>query len=244
MPRREKSMVAELMSRDRRENFGRWVTDIRTAAPYHLTQKEAAERVGISRGHLSQIENGRVSVPRETVIKIAKVFDCPKEIALARAGYKVRSDALDEKAYLARILHNLKSDSLRYAIADFVRLYDLINTRKRKKNVFDLSATRSQVAEAIYLLHELPVWLREEVLGHFDSVREQEATQDQQISPARKAEAVEHVRAQIQGIEEKLEDGLNVCPASSAGNNVGIGADVYIAVSIKPPGRCPPTTAS
>ena len=104
MPRRVKSTIGKLMDKERWVTFGMWVAEKRAGVPHHFTQERAAKEIGISRPHLSQIENGKVSVPRETVKKIARALNCPKEIAFARAGYKVKSVTLDEKAYLTRIL--------------------------------------------------------------------------------------------------------------------------------------------
>jgi transcriptional regulator with XRE-family HTH domain len=228
------------MNEDKRTSFGKWVVDQRTAAPRHFTQEHLAEEIGMSRSHLSDIENGKVNVPRETVIEIAKALDCAKEIALARAGFKFKSDALDEKAYLARILDNLKVDKLQYAIDDLILLYDLINKRKRKRRVFDPGQMRTQISDVVFLLHELPAWARAEVLDYFNRIQEQAATQDAQINPSRKIEVIREVKSQIQETEKKMEHHLNVGPTNLNRQKVSIGADVYISVSIKTSGPMPP----
>ena len=135
---------------------------------------------------------------------------------------------------------NLKSDKLQYAIEDMIFLYDLINTRKRNRRVFDLASTRDQVALVIYLLHELPAWIKIEVLDYFNRVQEMEAAQDNHISLARKTEAIGEVRSQIQDIENKTKHGVNVFPTNFNRQKVSIGADVYISVSIKTSGPMPP----
>lgn len=239
MPRRKRSAVSELKNKERWVNFGNWLVDTRTGPPHHFTQEKAAEAIGISRPYLSRIENGKVEVPRERVVKIAKAIGCPEEVALTMARYKVKESSLDKKAYLARILDNLKSDRLGYAIDDLILLYDLINSRRRKRRVFNLSTTRHQLAEAVYLLHELPDWVRKEVFDHFGRVQERSASQDPPMSPARKTGAVEGVRSLLQEVERRMEDGLNVNPAIS-NQKVAIGADFHIAVSLKTSGPMAP----
>jgi transcriptional regulator with XRE-family HTH domain len=240
MPRREKSIVGKLMTKERGASFGKWVVEKRTGALKHLTQEQAAKKIGISRTHLSHIENGKVSVPRETVKKIAKVLNCPKEVALTQAGYKVKGGTLDEKAYLNRILDSLKVNNLQDAIQDLIHLYDLIHIRKQKRRMFYLGTTLHQVADVIYLLHELPAWVRIEVLDYFNKVQEQEAERDTYINPTRKTEAVKEVRSQLQEKEVKMKDGMNICPTNFTRDKVGIGADVFIAISIKTSGPMPP----
>lgn len=189
---------------------------------------------------MSLIENGKVSVPRETVKKIARELNCPQEIALARAGYQVKGGTLDTKTYLSRILNNLKSDKLQYAIEDLIFLYESINTRKRSRRVFDLAPTRAQVAQVIYLLHELPAWIRKEVLDYFNRVQEKEAAQDAYINPGRKTEAIGEVKSEIQDREKKMKYGVNVHHGDFNHQKVSIGADVYISVNIKTSGPMPP----
>lgn len=239
MARQAKDTLSGWMNDERWKVFGNWLADRRAAPPHHFTQKKAADAIGISRPHLSQIENGKVEVPRETVVKIAKAIGCPVEVALTMARYKVKESSLDEKAYLARILDNLKSDRLAYAIDDLILLFVLINSRRRKRRVFDLSTTRDQLAEAVYLLHELPDWVRKEVFDHFGRVQERSASQDPPISPTRKTGAVKKVRSQLQEVERRMEDGLNVNPAIT-NQKVAIGADFHIAVSLKTSGPMAP----
>jgi transcriptional regulator with XRE-family HTH domain len=240
MPRRAKSAISKLADKGIRANFGNWVVDRRTAAPYHFTQAQAAKAIGISRGHLSKIENGKVPVPKKTVISIAKAVHCPKEIALRKAGFKVKESTLDEKAYVDRILDNLKINCLQEAIYELIHLYYLINTRKRKRKIFNLGTARDQVADVIFLLHALPTWVRIEVLDYFNRVQEQEAKEDAYASPASKNEAVKTVGSQIQAAEEKMKDGINVCPTNFIPDKVGLGADFFIAISIKTSGPMPP----
>jgi len=216
------------------------VTDNRIAPPLHFTQEQAAKEIGITRPYLSRIENGEANIERETVEKIAKALHCPKEIALARAGLKVKVTTLDEKAYLTRILDSLKADKLNYAINDLILLYVLINSRQRKRKVFRLGPVMSQVADALYLLHQLPSWVRKEVLDHFNRVQEKTAEQDAMLSPVRKANAAEKIRSQITEVEKDIEKGVNNCPTDSKPEEVAIGADVFIAVSIKTSGPMPP----
>jgi transcriptional regulator with XRE-family HTH domain len=240
MARQAKGALSSLMNDERWKVFGKWVADQRAAPPHHFTQEKAADAIGISRPYLSLIENGKVEVPRERVVKIAKAIGCPKEEALRKARYKVKESSIDEKAYLARILDNLKSDRLGYAIDDLILLYDLINSRRRKRRVFDLSTTRHHLAEAVYLLHELPDWVRKEVFDHFGRVEERAAVQYPQMSSVRRAEAVEEVRSQLREVERKIKYGVNVPPASNNDKNIAIGADFHIAISLKTSGPMPP----
>jgi transcriptional regulator with XRE-family HTH domain len=203
MPRRKKSFVVEQFDKERWETFGKWMVDERTGPHNHLSQEKAADLIGISRPYLSQIENGKRSVPVETVKKIDKGLNCPEEVALYQARYTVKEGTLDEKAYLSRILNDLRSDNLQYAINDLILLYDLINIRKRKRRVFALGPTCNQVAQVIFLLHELPAWVRSEVLNYFNKIQDQAATQDAPISPARKSEAIEEIKSEIQDREKR-----------------------------------------
>jgi transcriptional regulator with XRE-family HTH domain len=240
MPRRKKSPVSNLHLESQGVSFGRWVADKRIAPPLHLTQAQAAKEIGVGRPYLSLIENGKAHITRETVEKIAKALRCPKEIALTRAGFKVKATTLDEKAYLTRILASLKGDRLEYAINDLILLYELINIRQRKRKVFRWGTTMSQVADAIYLLHALPAWIRKEILDHLNRVQEKTAGQDVAVSPIRKAAAAEKIRSQINGIEKHIENGVNIRHTDFKPEEVAIGADVFIAVSIKTSGPMPP----
>lgn len=156
------------------------------------------------------------------------------------AGYQVKGGSVDERAHLSRILDSLKSDKLSRALDDLFLLYDLVNVIKRKRRVFDLGPTGSRIAEAVYLLHELPAWVRAEVLDYFNRVRGTGDARDVYTSPTSKTEALEKVRSQLRGIEEKIRRGVNVRPPDSHSRPVGIGADVYIAVSVKTSGPMPP----
>ena len=48
-------------------------------AQNNLTQEELAQKIGISRQALSNIENGKVEPSGRTVIKIANIFGMPAE---------------------------------------------------------------------------------------------------------------------------------------------------------------------
>jgi transcriptional regulator with XRE-family HTH domain len=65
--------------------FGLYVRERRQAK--HIGLRACAEAVGLVPGHLSNIENGRVTPPAEPVVrKLAEVLDVSPGALLARAG--------------------------------------------------------------------------------------------------------------------------------------------------------------
>jgi len=57
-------------------------------ARLHLTQQEVAQRVGVSRSEISEIEAGRVRHPRAGVFaRLGKVLGLPAAALLAAVGY-------------------------------------------------------------------------------------------------------------------------------------------------------------
>src|SRR5262249_23588260 len=79
----------------------------------HLTQSELADRVGVSRSAISELEAGRIEQPRAAVFaRLAKVLGLPTAALLAAAGYTTESEVLlgietDEIAVLAASLAQL-----------------------------------------------------------------------------------------------------------------------------------------
>ena len=60
------------------QNIGSNIRFMRSAC--QISQQELAERIGISQTHLSNIENGRVTVNLRFLIRAANVFDCTLEV--------------------------------------------------------------------------------------------------------------------------------------------------------------------
>src|SRR5204862_378159 len=78
----------------------------------HLTQSELAERVGVSRSAISELEAGRIEQPRATVfVRLAAALGIPAAALLAAAGYPsvslVGEIEADEIALLAASLASL-----------------------------------------------------------------------------------------------------------------------------------------
>jgi transcriptional regulator with XRE-family HTH domain len=66
--------VIKLLDKEVENDMKARLKNLREAA--HLTQKEAAEKIGVGQSAVSMWENGE-SVPRtETLIKIANVYNC------------------------------------------------------------------------------------------------------------------------------------------------------------------------
>jgi transcriptional regulator with XRE-family HTH domain len=71
--------------------FGEYLRATRQAK--HLGVRVFAQRVGLAAGHLSNVENGRVTPPAEAVlIRMAEVLDVPASHLLARAGRMSHAD--------------------------------------------------------------------------------------------------------------------------------------------------------
>jgi transcriptional regulator with XRE-family HTH domain len=65
--------------------FGEYVREVRLAK--RIGVRVCAERIGLSAGHYSNIEHGRIGPPDEpTLIKLAGVLDIPVGALLCRAG--------------------------------------------------------------------------------------------------------------------------------------------------------------
>ena len=52
---------------------------IRELRGFHMTQKEFADRIGVSQGHLSYIERGEKEIGAEILLKISQEFGRPIE---------------------------------------------------------------------------------------------------------------------------------------------------------------------
>lgn len=67
---------------ERRAEFGRYLEGLRKHQ--RLTQKKAAEQLGISPGRLSYIESGNRPVPDELLVRLAEEYHVPLEEILRR----------------------------------------------------------------------------------------------------------------------------------------------------------------
>ena len=71
-----------IKTQDERQRIGRLIATIRLEK--HLTQQQLADKVCISREHLSRIESGRYAVGLDILAKIADVLG--REINLTEKG--------------------------------------------------------------------------------------------------------------------------------------------------------------
>lgn len=101
----------------------------------HLTQSELAERVGVSRSAISELEAGRIAQPRATVfVRLAKALGLPAAVLLAAAGYPASEVMLemeaDEIALLAASLAQLAGNERDWLRGRLVELRDLLVLRR------------------------------------------------------------------------------------------------------------------
>jgi transcriptional regulator with XRE-family HTH domain len=101
----------------------------------HLTQRQLAERVGVSRSAISELEAGRIEQPRVAVFaRLARVLGLPAAALLAAAGSPLESEVLlglegDEIAVLAASLAQLAGGEREWLRARLVDLRDLLVLR-------------------------------------------------------------------------------------------------------------------
>lgn len=104
----------------------------------HLTQRQLAERVGVSRSAISELEAGRIEQPRAAVFaRLAKVLGLPAAALLAAAGSPLEGDLLlglesDEIAVLAASLAQLAGEEREWLRARLLELRDLLLLRTGK----------------------------------------------------------------------------------------------------------------
>jgi transcriptional regulator with XRE-family HTH domain len=101
----------------------------------HLTQGELAERVGVSRSAISELEAGRIEQPRAGVFaRLARVLGLPAAALLAAAGLPTESEIVlgletDEIAVLAASLVQLAGSEREWLRARLLELRDLLVLR-------------------------------------------------------------------------------------------------------------------
>jgi transcriptional regulator with XRE-family HTH domain len=101
-----------------------------------LTQGELAQRVGVSRSAISELEAGRIEQPRAAVFaRLGKALGIPAAALLAAAGYPAESEVMlglevDEIALLAGSLANLAGNERDWLRARLLELRDLLVLRR------------------------------------------------------------------------------------------------------------------
>ncbi|MBI3522071.1 MAG: helix-turn-helix transcriptional regulator [Chloroflexi bacterium] len=101
----------------------------------HLTQAQLAERVGVSRSAISELEAGRIEQPRATVFaRLGKTLGVPAVVLLAAAGYPAESEIVmgleaDELAVLAASIMQLAGGEREWLRTRLVDLRDLLVIR-------------------------------------------------------------------------------------------------------------------
>jgi transcriptional regulator with XRE-family HTH domain len=101
-----------------------------------LTQSELAERVGVSRSAISEIEAGRIEQPRAAVFaRLGKALGVPAAALLAAAGYPAEGEFVmgleaDEIALLAGSLANLAGNEREWLRMRLLELRDLLLLRR------------------------------------------------------------------------------------------------------------------
>jgi transcriptional regulator with XRE-family HTH domain len=104
----------------------------------HLTQNELAQKVGVSRSAISELEAGRIEQPRAAVFaRLGKALGLPAAALLAAAGYPAEGEAIlgiesDEVALLAASLAQLAGSEREWLRARLVELRELLMLRRGK----------------------------------------------------------------------------------------------------------------
>lgn len=102
----------------------------------YLTQGQLAERVGVSRSTISELEAGRIKQPRAAVFaRLGKALGVPAAVLLAAAGYPAESEIVmgleaDELMVLAASITHLAGGEREWLRARLVDLRDLLVLRR------------------------------------------------------------------------------------------------------------------
>jgi transcriptional regulator with XRE-family HTH domain len=100
-----------------------------------LTQQQLAERVGVSRSAISELEAGRIEQPRAAVFaRLGKALGLPAAALLAAAGYPASEVIMeieaDELAILAASLAQLAGNERDWLKARLLELRELLVLRR------------------------------------------------------------------------------------------------------------------
>jgi len=102
----------------------------------HLTQGQLADRVGVSRSAISELEAGRIKQPRAAVFaRLGTALGVPAAVLLAAAGYPAESEIMmglegDELTVLAASIMQLGGGDRDWLRARLVDLRDLLVLRR------------------------------------------------------------------------------------------------------------------
>lgn len=97
-----------------------------------LTQKELAERVGVSEGAISQYESGKRRPDYETVLKMADYFGCSVDYLMGNDPSPAEDPELDEileqlkNRNEMRMLFNLASNATKEDVLRAVRIIEAL----------------------------------------------------------------------------------------------------------------------
>lgn len=93
------------------------------------TQAELAERIGLSVNQISNIENGKTTIPTDTLLKLADAFEVSIDYLLCRDEKIIEEDS-DESAVI--IMIKLIIDNLRkLELKDLKMILDMSERLKR-----------------------------------------------------------------------------------------------------------------
>lgn len=130
-------------------SLGRLVREQR--ARLRLTQAELAERVGVSRSAISELEAGRIEQPRASVFaRLAAALGLPAAALLAAAGYPATEVLLevetDELAVLAASLARIAGSERAWLRTRLIELRDLLVMRGADRSALRATAARTRGA--------------------------------------------------------------------------------------------------
>lgn len=107
----------------------------------HLTQQQLAQRVGVSRSEISEIEAGRVRHPRAGIFaRLGRVLGLPATVLLAAVGYAaseaagippIEIEEADELLVLGSLLAQMSAPERRWVRERLRELEELVLLRRR-----------------------------------------------------------------------------------------------------------------